>query len=124
MNHRVDDRKDLCALAPYEFKNGETIKVDLTKVAGYQASLKYVEALMDDGSLHILATSLAKLQKAHPQLVRVRRDTLVVPEKVQSIARLAADRRREITLAGGWIVTTGRDSSDWRKLDAKGVSLH
>ncbi|GEM_PF-3464507 len=119
MTHRFDDRRDLCALLPYEIKNGQTIKVELPRVAGYRASMKYVEALMDDGTTHILVTSLTKLQKAHPHLVRVHRNMLVVQAKVTSIARLAGGRRREITLAGGWSAVTPRDARSWRKLQGE-----
>lgn len=119
LTHRFDDRRDLCALLPYEIKNGQTIEVELPRVAGYRASMKYVEALMDDGTTHILVTSLAKLQEAHPHLVRVHRNMLVVQAKVTSIARLTDGRRREITLAGGWSVVTPRDTSNWRKLEGE-----
>lgn len=111
MKHR-----DECAAHPYEMKLGRRIPVDTSKVAAYMATLKYVDALMIDGTVHTLSTSLVKLEKAHPSLVRVRRDTLVVKTKVTCIERIPESRRRKVTLQGGWTITTARANSTWRQL--------
>lgn len=108
--------RDECAAQPYEMKLGRRIPVDTSKVAAYMATLKYVDALMIDGTVHTLATSLVKLAKAHPSLVRIRRDALVVKSRVTEIERIPDSRRRKITLQGGWTITTARANSSWRQL--------
>jgi DNA-binding LytR/AlgR family response regulator len=96
------------AQAPYSVIGRNRIDIDRSQVVAYQASDKYVFALMLDGKQHLLDTTIKALMEFNPDMIEVRRGTIVDATKIEHVEHVHKHKPYRVAVQGGWILISSR----------------